>query len=267
MMQDSVRLYQHVFQHPKVQAAWHLAAECHSSDLYGTHAYINHLHEVAELIFWNYPHREQLYINGRVRHSDELDRLIDEISAGFLHDVLEDHPDRVSYQDIKDEFGHRVARIVRLASDIDVKKEMVTRNAENWRERKQWYLDRLAAKAEHLHDPDIISYLRVACADKYANTQATLHHHREKLLMGNEGHFWQSFKAHKEDRLWYDNALASIFEGLLSACSDEVKPQIQGLVEGLVRVTEAINMRAQYLPENLQTVVENQAGKPLLAAA
>lgn len=265
---NAVKLYQYVFSHPKVGAAWRLAAELHQEDTYGDRAYISHLHEVAEQVFWSFPGQERLFVGNKIANNELMDRLVDEVCAGFLHDVIEDHGDKISIEDIEQRFGKRVGVIVELSSDIDVDRVgEIERNASNWRERKQFYLDRLHDKRHHLHDSDVVSYLRVSCADKLANSKATLMRHRDSTLNGGEGHFWSRFKASKNDRLWYDNQLANIFNEILENAPKYAIPQLESLVIDLRHVTDQINMRSSYGQEaSLADVAEGQQQVQKVAA-
>lgn len=58
------------------------------------------------------------------------------VAAGVLHDVLEDTP--VTYDDLVEEFGEDVARLVRHASEED--------KSLPWEERKKAYLERFPHK-------------------------------------------------------------------------------------------------------------------------
>jgi (p)ppGpp synthase/HD superfamily hydrolase len=83
----------------------------------------------------------------------------DEAIAALLHDALEDHPDKITYTDLKDRFGKNVADIVRACSDTP--DDFKGGEKPPWKKRKQKYLDHLE------HAP--ISVLRVTLADKLHN--------------------------------------------------------------------------------------------------
>ena len=81
------------------------------------------------------------------------------LSAAALHDVVEDTP--VTLEEIRAEFGDRIASLVAAESDVTV--EGVSEE-ESWHARKQAAIDRLAAAS---HDAKM-----VALGDKLSNMRA-----------------------------------------------------------------------------------------------
>ena len=110
----------------------------------------------------------------------------DQAIAGLLHDALEDQGDKVSYADLVERFGERVAKIVLAATDTtDIPKPP-------WKQRKREYL-------KGLKKLDRDAALVIA-ADKLHNLRSTiddLRHFGPKV--------WDRFDAPKgsEDILWY----------------------------------------------------------------
>lgn len=118
------------------------------------------------------------------------------LAAAALHDVIEDTD--YTLDDIKKEFGERVAHLVSSETDlvVDGKSE-----SESWKERKQYAIDRLAKL-------DRESKI-VAIGDKLSNARAMLCDYK---VMGEE--LWNKFhendpKLHK----WH-------YEGLRDSLSD-----------------------------------------------
>ncbi len=134
----------------------------------------------------------------------------DEIIAGLLHDVIEDT--EYTYEDIKNEFGQKIADIVLQLSE---EKELP------WEERKKQHID-------HLKEADI-STKRVALADKLANLYSIKHELKE---YGEN--LWNRFSRGKEQQKWY---YTSMVEACGSGVEDEV---IKKLYEEAQRVLKEI---------------------------
>ena len=120
--------------------------------------------------------------------------------AALLHDVLEDTP--TTYEEIQARFGTRVADIVRACSDTEDHEEKGP-----WKERKQDYLDLLAAK-----DADVAL---VSCADKLHNARRIV---ADLRACGDDcakkDAFWDHFRGKRDGSLWYYAELARILGGL-----------------------------------------------------
>ena len=113
--------------------------------------------------------------------------------AALLHDAVEDQGGIDLLYRIKEEFGSRVAHIVKGCSDsIEIPKPP-------WIERKQNYLQYLKTA-----DRDV---LLVSQADKLHNARSILH----DLLYHGEA-TWEIFKGGKEGTLWYYQCLLEIFQ-------------------------------------------------------
>ena len=118
------------------------------------------------------------------------------LAAAALHDVVEDT--EYTVDDIKREFGERVARLVAAESDLVVEGKS---ESDSWVERKQYAIDRLA-KLDR--DAKIVSI-----GDKLSNARAMLGDYEE---LGED--LWEKFhvsdpKLHK----WH-------YEGLRNSLSD-----------------------------------------------
>ncbi len=107
----------------------------------------------------------------------------DQIIAALLHDVLEDIAG-VSEADIADQFGERVARLVRGLSDT------TERPKPPWETRKRAYLARLPAEPAELK--------LICAADKLHNCTTLL---RDYGSVGEV--LWERFTADREQTLWY----------------------------------------------------------------
>ena len=110
------------------------------------------------------------------------------ISAALLHDVIEDAG--ISYEELKMQFGSRVADLV-LAESED--------KSRTWKERKSATIEKLrsAGRAEKL----------ICLGDKLSNMRSTA---RDYMVIGDE--IWQRFnEKHRESHRWY---LEGILDGL-----------------------------------------------------
>ena len=113
------------------------------------------------------------------------------LAAAALHDTIEDTD--VTVEDIRHEFGDRVAELVHAESDQFT--EGVSEE-DSWHDRKQAAIDRLAAAS---HDAKI-----VAMGDKLSNMRAIW---RDYQMKGDE--LWQIF--HVKDKAsheWHYRGLA-----------------------------------------------------------
>lgn len=138
--------------------------------------------------------------------------------AALLHDAVEDAGGPETLQEIRAEFGEKVARIVQECSDTDKQPKPP------WRKRKQDYID-------HLADVDDDTLL-VSVADKLDNARSMLrdyHEHGPSL--------WQRFTVkNPDDHLWYFGGLLDAYRarGLNSWMVDElgrVVDDLKNLVE------------------------------------
>ena len=114
------------------------------------------------------------------------------LAAAALHDTIEDTD--VTVEDIRREFGDRIAELVHAESDQFT--EGVSEE-DSWHGRKQAAIDRLAAAS---HDAKI-----VAMGDKLSNMRAI---YRDYKQQGDE--LWKIFHAkNKSDHEWHYRGLAA----------------------------------------------------------
>ncbi len=111
----------------------------------------------------------------------------DLVVAGLLHDVVEDTP--VTIDQVDDEFGSEVARLVAGASEPD--------KSLSWEERKQHTLEWLREAPEDV--------LLVSAADKLDNVRSIRDDVAER---GEEA--WEIFNRPREQQGWYYTSLAEI---------------------------------------------------------
>jgi len=113
------------------------------------------------------------------------------LAAAALHDTVEDTD--VTVEQIRAEFGDRVASLVAAESDVMPEGQS---EEDSWRARKQAAIDRLAAAP---HDAKI-----VALGDKLSNMRAIA---RDYAMKGDE--LWKIFHApHPSDHEWHYRGLA-----------------------------------------------------------
>ncbi|MBP5228992.1 MAG: bifunctional (p)ppGpp synthetase/guanosine-3',5'-bis(diphosphate) 3'-pyrophosphohydrolase [Bacteroidales bacterium] len=113
------------------------------------------------------------------------------LAAAALHDTVEDTG--VTIEEIRREFGERIASIVESESDVEIKGKS---EEESWYERKRAAIERLA-KAPH--DAKI-----VALGDKLSNMRAIA---RDYAVKGDE--LWKIFHTKdKKEHEWHYRGLA-----------------------------------------------------------
>ena len=116
----------------------------------------------------------------------------DEAIAALLHDALEDQWKQTSEEEIRDRFGDKVARIVLACSDSTGGEK------KPWKERKEAYLEHLAAQPAEV--------LRVSLADKLHNARAIV---ADARTVGDA--VWDRFTGDPGQQAWYYTRLAEIF--------------------------------------------------------
>ena len=120
----------------------------------------------------------------------------DMVIAALLHDAVEDHGGAPRLEDIRQNFGADVARMVEglsdsLAEDPNAK--------DQWEQRKQAYIDRLR------HEPADVRL--ISAADKLYNARSILEDYR---LIGPE--VWRRFKRGRDLQLWYFDSILEVFK-------------------------------------------------------
>ncbi len=112
----------------------------------------------------------------------------DLIAAAYLHDVIEDAG--VVYEELEQQFGTRIARLVRRESEDKSK---------SWIERKQATIDRLASAGR---EDKLLAF-----GDKLSNLRSTA---KDYLVVGDE--IWQKFRAKdKKLQAWYYESMVDAF--------------------------------------------------------
>jgi hypothetical protein len=119
----------------------------------------------------------------------------DEAIAALLHDALEDHPERVSAEEVAARYGERVARLMVECSDTP--DDFAGGAKPPWLPRKQRFLAHLRGGPESL---------RVSLADKLHNARSI---RDDRLRIGDA--VWERFSVPREATLWYYAALVDAF--------------------------------------------------------
>ena len=139
----------------------------------------------------------------------------DEAIAALLHDAVEDQGGSTTGLAIGERFGPTVLAIVEGCTDAD------TLPKPPWRERKEFFVSRLAAASPAVH--------LVCAADKLHNVRSLVEDYRD---LGEE--LWQRFSGGRQGTLWYYRAVA---EALADA-------SCQRLVRDLVRTVDELERMA-----------------------
>jgi (p)ppGpp synthase/HD superfamily hydrolase len=157
---------------PKLQRAFAYAAKMHVGQARKatTVPYLSHLMAVSSLV---------LEAGG----DEEM------AIAALLHDVVEDCGGMPRLQEIRKQFGARVARIVEGCTDS------FTEPKPDWIERKRGYL----AEVKHADDETRL----VSASDKLHNVRTILADYRK-----DGDAIWERFKGRKDGTLWYYRALS-----------------------------------------------------------
>jgi (p)ppGpp synthase/HD superfamily hydrolase len=131
-----------------------------------------------------------------------------EACAALLHDAVEDQGGEPTLARIRSELGTEVARIVEALTDGP---------QEDWRERKQAYLDRL--------DDEPADVLRVSLADKLDNVRTLA---RERRAYGEA--VWERAGKDPDYQRWYFGALIDVFRRRAPGIfTDELAREVESL--------------------------------------
>lgn len=117
-------------------------------------------------------------------------------SAALLHDAVEDHPDKMSFEKLKVDFSARVSRIVRECSDGE---EGEARDEATWLSRKRAYIRHLPTCS---NDGRLVSL-----ADKLYNARASV----LDLTAGTDPWAGADVHARRTEQLKYYKALVRVF--------------------------------------------------------
>jgi GTP pyrophosphokinase len=179
---------------PRFESALSYAAALHRTQLRKASAipYVAHLLAVASLV---------------IEHGGDEDEAI----AALLHDAIEDQGGSIVGEEIRRQFGDRVAEIVIACSDAFAVPKPP------WRERKQTHLD-------HVADAPAAVKLVVA-ADKLHNARSLLSEYRR---LGET--MWSHFHGGKVGTLWYYRAA---LEAVRSGAPADLVAQLEEAVARL----------------------------------
>ncbi len=122
----------------------------------------------------------------------------DVITAGLLHDTLEDVSDYGS-EDLINDFGERVCKIVKEVSEDKDPNDGKEKERASWQERKEKYIADL--------ENDSQEALMVGCADKIHNLKSMIAAYKNQ---GDE--LWKKFNAPKDKILWYYREVLSVMK-------------------------------------------------------
>jgi (p)ppGpp synthase/HD superfamily hydrolase len=140
----------------------------------------------------------------------------DMVVAALLHDAVEDHGGAARLEDIRQNFGENVRRMVEGLSDTLAEDP---EQKESWEQRKEAYLKRLRDEPADVR--------LISAADKLYNARAILEDYR---LIGPE--IWKRFKRARKLQLWYYKALLDVFkEGGKMRIIDELERVVRELDE------------------------------------
>lgn len=174
---------------PKIQKAINFVAEKH----------FNQKRKGIELPYVVHPYSVAIILSN---YTDDEDIIV----AGLMHDILEDVKG-YSEEDMKQEFGERISKIVKEVSE-DKDPNVSEDDKDTWVERKDKYLANL--------ENDSQEALLVCAADKIHNLHSMIDSYailRDKL--------WDSFNASKEQKIEYYGKILEVLK--LRLKSDIVK--------------------------------------------
>lgn len=191
---------------PKIQKAINTATILHDGQSRKNDGspYISHPYSVAWMI---------------AEASDDEDL----ICAALLHDTVEDCAG-YTFEDLEDNFGKRVAEIVR---DVSEHKDPLSTEdkRQTWKKRKEEYLQRLQSAP--------FEAKALACADKLHNLKSLIEDYQKQ---GDD--IWNCFNASKEEKIWLDEQVLEMI--------NDLPENFQPLVE---KYKEQVN--------NLKKIVQN----------
>jgi GTP pyrophosphokinase len=120
----------------------------------------------------------------------------DMVIAALLHDAVEDHGGAARLEDIRQNFGSDVARMVEGLSDTLAEDE---NGKEPWEQRKKAYIERVRGETEDVR--------LISAADKLYNARSILEDYR---VIGPE--IWKRFKRSRDLQIWYYEAILAVFK-------------------------------------------------------
>jgi (p)ppGpp synthase/HD superfamily hydrolase len=142
----------------------------------------------------------------------------DMVIAALLHDAVEDHGGALRLEDIRQNFGPDVARMVEGLSDSVAE----DRNAKDpWEQRKEAYIDRLRGEAADVR--------LISVADKLYNARSIVEDYR---VIGAE--VWSRFKRGRDLQIWYFETILEVFK---SAGKSRIVDEFERVVVELKQIT------------------------------
>jgi (p)ppGpp synthase/HD superfamily hydrolase len=174
---------------PKIQKAINFVAEKH----------FNQKRKGIELPYVVHPYSVAIILSN---HTDDEDVIV----AGLLHDILEDVKG-YSEEDMKQEFGERITKIVKEVSE-DKDPNVSEDDKATWGPRKDKYLANL--------ENDSQEALLVCAADKIHNLHSMIDSYD---ILGDK--LWDSFNASKEQKIEYYGKILEVLKSRLK--SDIIK--------------------------------------------
>lgn len=145
----------------------------------------------------------------------------DQIIAALLHDGPEDCGGLAILDEIRREFGDRVAETVAGCSDTFESPKPP------WRQRKEAYISHLSTTT--------LDTLLVSAADKLHNSRSILAELRRDGLS-----IFDRFNGKQEGTLWYYRALVQAYQTRLELAASKVPEGFSQLVDELDRVVSAL---------------------------
>lgn len=120
----------------------------------------------------------------------------DMVIAALLHDAVEDHGGAARLEDIRQNFGANVARMVEGLSDTLAADE---NSKEPWEQRKKAYIERVRQEKDDVR--------LISAADKLYNARSILEDYR---IIGPE--IWKRFKRPRDLQIWYFETILAVFK-------------------------------------------------------
>jgi GTP pyrophosphokinase len=142
----------------------------------------------------------------------------DMVIAALLHDAAEDHGGSTRLEDITQNYGANVARMVEGLSDTLVEDPS---QKPDWNERKNAYLARLPGESAETR--------LISAADKLYNARTILDEYR---VIGPR--VWDRFKRRRNEQLWYFNGLISVFK---SSGTNRIVAELERVVHELTELS------------------------------
>jgi (p)ppGpp synthase/HD superfamily hydrolase len=143
----------------------------------------------------------------------------DMVIAAILHDAVEDHGGQRRLEDIRQNFGENVARMVEGLSDTLAEDSS---QKEDWDVRKTAYVKHLATEK-----PDV---QLISAADKLYNARTMLDDYRK---IGPK--LWTRFKRVRDQQLGYFNNLLKVFK---SAGTNRIVEELDRVVATLTELSK-----------------------------